>query len=101
MTKIILCCSAGMSTSLFVTKLRKHAAEINMPIDVDAVPVGDLEKYYNDASVSIFVLAPQVKFQKSNIASRTDKPLYVIEMRDYGLMDVQKVLPLILEAAKA
>lgn len=100
MTKIILCCSAGMSTSLFVTKLQKYAAEQKIEVDVEAVPVGDLEKYYKDDSVSIFVLAPQVKFQRDNIASRTSKPLYVIEMRDYGLMDVPKVLPLILDAAK-
>ncbi|MGL5254083.1 MAG: PTS sugar transporter subunit IIB [Brevinema sp.] len=99
MTKVILCCSAGMSTSLFVSKMKKHAEEINTQIDITAIPLGDLDDYLKDDSIDVIALAPQVKFQQATIAAKTSKPTFVIEMRDYGLMDVKKVLPSLLAAA--
>ncbi len=92
MTKIILCCSAGMSTSLFVQKAKKHAEEIGAEIEITAISVTELETYLTD-DVSLVALAPQIRFQLDGIKSKTDKPVMVIEMRDYGMMNVQKVIP--------
>ncbi|MGL5955902.1 MAG: PTS sugar transporter subunit IIB [Brevinema sp.] len=100
MTKIILCCSAGMSTSLFVQKTKNYADEIGEEIDIVAVSAAELDSVLTN-DVSIVVLAPQIRFQKDSVAAKTDKPVMVIEMRDYGMMNVQKVLPEILEIARA
>ncbi len=99
MTKIILCCSAGMSTSLFVKKTKDYADEIGEAIDIIAISVTELDAHLKD-DVSVIVLAPQIRFQKDVVAGKTDKPIMIIEMRDYGMMNVQKVLPEILAAAK-
>ncbi|MGL4367621.1 MAG: PTS sugar transporter subunit IIB [Brevinemataceae bacterium] len=98
MTNILLCCSAGMSTSLFVQKTKDHAKEINEPIEITAVPVSELDSHIGQAD--IIVLAPQIRFQKDTVTGKTDKPVFIIEMRDYGTMNVQKVLPEILAAVK-
>lgn len=99
MIKVILCCSDGMSTSLFVMKMRQYAEDINVSIDITAIPIGELDNYIKD-DVSVYVLAPQVKFHKDEIEECTKKPVYVIEMRDYGLMNIKNVLPAIMEAVK-
>ena len=99
MTKIILCCSAGMSTSLFVQKAKAHAEEIGEEIDILAISVTELEAHLTD-DVDLVVLAPQIRFQKDAVMAKTDKPVMMIEMRDYGMMNVQKVLPEMLALAK-
>jgi len=65
MTKIILCCSAGMSTSLFVQKIQAHTQEIGEKINIIAVPIAELDNYLND--IDIVALAPQIRFQKDTI----------------------------------
>ncbi|MGL4677464.1 MAG: PTS sugar transporter subunit IIB [Brevinema sp.] len=96
MVKIILCCSAGMSTSLFVQKTKNYAEEIGEEIDIIAISVAELDAVLTD-DVSIVLLAPQIRFQKDSVVAKTNKPVVVIEMRDYGMMNVQKVLPEILK----
>lgn len=98
MTKIILCCSAGMSTSLFVQKAKTYAEEIGEEIEIIAISVTELDAYLTD-DVSIVALAPQIRFQKDAVEAKTDKPVMMIEMRDYGMMNVQKVLPEMLKLA--
>lgn len=50
---------------------------------------------------NIIVLAPQIRFQHKTISEKTTKPVINIEMRDYGTMNVEKVLPEILEALRS
>lgn len=38
MKRIVLCCSAGMSTSLVVTKMEKTAAERGLELNIYAIP---------------------------------------------------------------
>ncbi|HCW54811.1 MAG TPA: PTS sugar transporter subunit IIB, partial [Clostridium sp.] len=41
MKKILLVCSAGMSTSLLVTKMREAAAAKGEEVQIDALPVAE------------------------------------------------------------
>ena len=41
MKKILLVCSAGMSTSLLVTKMQEAAKEMQVEIDINALPVSE------------------------------------------------------------
>lgn len=91
MTKIILLCSAGMSTSLLVNKMREYAKTINKEIQIEAYPISEAADKAVDANV--ILLGPQVRFQQSDIKEMfPDKIISVIDMRDYGLMDGKKVL---------
>lgn len=96
---ILLVCSAGMSTSLLVSRMLDYAKEKQINVQIEAHPVGEVESYGPDADV--ILLEPQVRFQLSHIKSRfPEKPVEVIDMRDYGMMDGQKALNHVLEMMK-
>ena len=81
--KILLVCSAGMSTSLLVERMLASAKER---------PIADTVIYGKDADA--IMLGPQVRFQEDHIRSLFDKtkPIAVIDMKDYGMMNGKKVL---------
>ena len=68
MKKILLCCSAGMSTSLLVTKMRKVAEERGIEVEIDAVALELFDE--NLPKYDIFLLGPQVKFKKTVFQKR-------------------------------
>lgn len=91
MTKIVLLCSAGMSTSLLVNKMREHARMMDREIEIAAYPTSEASEQAADADV--ILLGPQVRFQQADIQKQfPDTVVSIIDMRDYGLMDGKKVL---------
>ncbi|MFC3919713.1 PTS sugar transporter subunit IIB [Streptococcus lactarius] len=65
MTKtIVLACSAGMSTSMLVTKLRKSAETKGYDYHIYAVPTSELPEELAKEDISGIFLGPQVAFQK-------------------------------------
>ena len=116
MKQILLVCSAGMSTSLLVTKMEKAAAAMGDEVEIFALPISEGEKRVGDVGydakifalpfsdaprvledVDVILLGPQVRFQKSAIeklaAGRKKGPIpvEVIDMRDYGTMNGKAV----------
>lgn len=92
MKKIMLVCSAGMSTSLLVTKMKKAADDQNMEIEIFAVAEAD-SKSYDD--VNIVLLGPQVRFLLNSMKSRMEPkgiPVAIIDSMKYGTMDGKAVL---------
>ena len=88
--KILLVCSAGMSTSLLVNRMNEAAREKQLDVDIEAHPIADTHLYGQDADV--ILLGPQVRFQEQHIRSMFDnKPIAVIDMKDYGMMNGEKV----------
>lgn len=91
MRKIILLCSAGMSTSLLVTKMRESAAAQNYETQIDAHSVSEAKREGSDAD--IVLLGPQVRFNLSAVQKQLpDTPVEVIDMRAYGMMDGEAVI---------
>ena len=60
MIKIKLFCSAGMSTSILVQKMREAAKEKDIAVEVSAHSVRSLEKELDDCDVVL--LGPQVAY---------------------------------------
>ena len=61
MTKtIVLACSAGMSTSMLVTKLRKSAETKGYDYHIYAVPTSELPEELAKEDISGIFLGPQV-----------------------------------------
>lgn len=97
MTKktIMLVCSAGMSTSLLVTKMQKAAEDRGMDADIFAVSASDADNSIESKNVDVLLLGPQVRFMKSQFEKKLEPkgiPLDVINMSDYGMMNGEKVL---------
>jgi len=91
MTKILLCCSAGMSTSMVVKKMRAAAESKNIDVEINAV--GSEEFDSNIAAYDCFLLGPQIKYKLEDFKSRVgDKPIAVINQMDYGMMKGEKIL---------
>jgi PTS system cellobiose-specific IIB component len=101
MKKILLVCSAGMSTSLLVEKMRRAAAQQAIQVKIDAIAEVELQEHLGQADV--ILLGPQVKFLLSKIremASPQGIPVEVVDSRDYGSMNGEKVLGRALEIMK-
>ncbi|AGX42004.1 PTS sugar transporter subunit IIB [Clostridium saccharobutylicum] len=92
MKKILLVCSAGMSTSLLVTKMQAAAKEQGIEIGIEALPVAECSTVVD--SVDIVLLGPQVRFQKSQVEKLVNGriPVEVIDMRAYGTMNGKAIL---------
>ena len=91
MKKILLICSAGMSTSLLVTKMQKAATDRGLELDISATGSGTYKDIAQTADV--ILLGPQVRFMLREVSAAVpNKPIEVIDMRAYGKIDGSAVL---------
>lgn len=93
MTKILLCCSAGMSTSMLVQKMEKVAQERGMECSIVALPVSAFEEAIQEYDVCL--LGPQVRFQLESLqetAKQYGKNIAAISPMAYGMMKGEEVL---------
>ena len=87
---IMLVCSAGMSTSLLVTKMQKAAEAKGLEADIFAVSASEADQHLESKDVNVLLLGPQVRFMKGDFEKRLAPkgiPLEVINMADYGMMN--------------
>jgi len=80
--KILLVCSAGMSTSLLTNSMRKFAPDST----IDAVPYSEMNDVAD--SYDVVLLGPQIRFRLKEATEKlAPKPVAVVDMRAYGTMD--------------
>jgi PTS system cellobiose-specific IIB component len=92
---IMLVCSAGMSTSLLVTKMQKAAEDKGIEADIFAVSASEADQHIESKNVDVLLLGPQVRFMKTQFEQKLAPkgiPLDIINMADYGMMNGEKVL---------
>lgn len=90
---ILLVCSAGMSTSLVVEKMKKALTPEEANSKIEAVALDAFESEVS--KYDVVLLGPQVRFKKAEFAKVTEPlgiPLDVINMSDYGLVRGDKIL---------
>lgn len=97
MKRIMLVCSAGMSTSLLVTKMEKAAADQGIETEIFAVSASEADDKIEDKAnpIDVLLLGPQVRFMKGQFEQKlagTNVPLDIIDMKDYGMMNGEAVL---------
>ena len=90
----MLVCAAGMSTSLLVTKMKQAADAAGEEANIFALPVSEGVNHLDE--VDCILLGPQVRFQKKTVedalaAKGMNKPVDVIDMKDYGMMNGEAV----------
>lgn len=91
MKKIRVFCNMGMSTSVLVKNMNKAAEEMGYEVDIKANSVGLVKKEGADAD--IVLLGPQIAYELKKVQKELpEKPVFVIETRDYGMMDGKKVI---------
>lgn len=93
MKKILLCCSAGMSTSMLVQRMTKAAEARGIDCQIEAQAVTAFEDAIQ--SFDVCLLGPQVRFQLEELrktASLYGKPIDAISPMAYGMMKGEEVL---------
>lgn len=90
MKKIVLLCSAGMSTSLLVHKMRDAAKKAGYECTINAFPIRSAATSGKDAD--IVLLGPQVRFQQRKLSQDLSCPVETIDPAVYGRMDGETLL---------
>ncbi|WP_062269948.1 PTS sugar transporter subunit IIB [Endozoicomonas arenosclerae] len=93
MTKIMLCCSAGMSTSMLVKKMREAAESQGKEVEIEAFGATHFDEQV--AGFDVVLLGPQVKYMLNDLKQRAaeyEVPVESISPVDYGTMNGAKVL---------
>lgn len=89
--RIYLFCSAGMSTSLLVSKMRAQAEKYDVPVEIEAYPETLAGERGQDAD--LILLGPQIGYMLSEIRTLLPgKPIEVIDSLLYGKVDGLGVL---------
>ncbi|GAA3628842.1 PTS sugar transporter subunit IIB [Lactobacillus hamsteri] len=97
---IMLNCSAGMSTSLLVTKMQQAAKEHGIDAKIFACPASEADQHIQNEEIDCVLLGPQVGYMRGEFETKVkgagkdgkDIPLDVIDMQAYGMMDGETVL---------
>lgn len=91
---ILLCCAAGMSTSIIVKKMRKAARELGYDqYKIASVDIAQVSKYIGKSDMVL--LAPQVAYEYKHVVDMAIKrniPVFIISNEDYGNMDGKSLL---------
>ncbi|MFP7299919.1 PTS sugar transporter subunit IIB [Neobacillus niacini] len=90
---ILLCCAAGMSTSLLVTKMEKAAQEQGLEGKIWAVPANAINLHIDQADV--LLLGPQVRFllpKMKGLGEEKGIPVDAINPIHYGTCNGPEVL---------
>lgn len=92
---ILLCCSAGMSTSLLVSKMEKSAQDQGFDCKIWAVGSTEVHEQIQQAEVDVLLLGPQVRYLLSQLKTAGEKrgiPVDSINPMHYGLCNGEEVL---------
>lgn len=98
---ILLCCSAGMSTSLLVQKMEQAAKEKGIVAKIWAVSADEVKSNIDQADV--LLLGPQVRYKLAEMKKEGDArgiPVDVIGASDYGMLNGKNVLEFALRLKK-
>ncbi len=99
MRKILLVCSAGMSTSIVVKKMQSAAEKNNISAEIWSVAEAMAPE--NIVKADVIMLGPQVKFLLEKMKKYAGpKPVEIINMKDYGMMNGEGILNQALDALK-
>ena len=88
--KILLCCNAGMSSSILVKKISEAAEKRGMDLTITAVPNAAIREQVGKWDVCL--VGPQLVYAVANIKSVLNIPVASVEPRIYALADGDKAL---------
>ncbi|MBS1205254.1 MAG: sugar transporter subunit [Proteobacteria bacterium] len=102
MFRIMLCCSAGMSTSLLVRKMLEAAKERELQVEIDAYGVAEFDTQF--PRYQVVLLGPQVKYMLNTLSEKAAAhgiPVQPINPMDYGMQRGNEVLDYALSLIEA
>lgn len=98
--KVVIFCAAGMSTSILVNKTMAAAKTRGIDLDFKAYPESQMQRHLGKAD--LVLLGPQIGYKKEKAAelfAPYKMRVQVVPMKDYGTMNGESVLEIILKHA--
>lgn len=95
MKKFYLFCSAGMSTSMLASMMQEVADKHNLPLVIKAFSDRKISEIIEEDPMDVILLGPQVEYRFEEFKKKyghTGIPIAVINSKDYGMMDGERVL---------
>src|SRR5699024_1119887 len=95
---IMFVCAGGMSSSLVVSKMQKAAEEQALNAEIWATGVGHGKEILKDRDdIDALLIGPQVCFSANELEKVAEENnrktiIHVADMRDYGMVDGEKIL---------
>ncbi len=96
--KILLCCNAGMSSSILVSKIKTAGEKRSMDITIKAVASASIKDEVGKWDVCL--VGPQLVYAVESIKEQLNIPVASIEPRVYALADGDKALDFAMSLVK-
>ena len=93
--KILLCCSSGLTSSLFVMKLNNFCKEHNVNYHFKAASIFDKEALNKE--YDLLLMAPQVQHYTKGLANIFHQRILNIDPNDYGQYNCNNIIAKIQE----
>ncbi len=91
MKKILLVCSAGISTSILVSKMKRAAQDQGIDVSIQVKSITGVKDVIQD--MDIVLLAPQIGYEQKKLQELAgDIPVEKVDVRDFGILNGEGVL---------
>lgn len=103
---IMFVCAGGMSSSLVVSKMQKAAKEKGLDAEIWATGVNrGKETLKSREDIDVLLIGPQVRYSKGELEKVAEEKerktiIKVSDMKDYGLVNGEKILEDALQSLK-
>lgn len=100
MIKILLCCAGGFSSSALSNKMNKEILDNNMQNDyyIEFSPFMLVNKKMSEFDIIVCCPHLIMSVKKLVETSNTDKPIYILPPRMYGLMNFKELVLDVIDA---
>lgn len=90
--KIAMCCSGGLSTSIFVDQMKEVCELENIPFEFYSLSIEQIYKEYQHYQA--LYLAPQIAYYEPNLLAHTKRqiPIHCIDPTDFATKDYRKII---------
>lgn len=96
MIKILLICSAGISTSRLVERMADHAKKLEVKVKIKSID--DANKSKSIPKASIILLGPQIRYTIDEVKKLSGStPVMVMDSQNFGLLRGDLLLEAALE----
>lgn len=96
--RILLCCNAGMSSSILVKKIKEAADKRGMDITIKAVANSSIKDEVGQWDVCL--VGPQLVYAVATIKAQLNIPVASVEPRTYALADGDSALDFAISLTK-
>ena len=95
--RVLLCCTAGMTTTLFATRLNEAAKTLSLDYEFCALPLEMAREGSNGTDFEAVLLAPQIGYRRAEVKRAfPDIPVVEIPPKHFASYDAGSVLKMVM-----